>query len=731
MKSFETTEAKLNEVRMGINLVDGQEYKSTLAAISTVTAEILCKTLGPYASTTTIDDGVYTYPTKDGWAVCNRLRFGDAIQNTLFKFIRDISFRLNSKVGDGTTTAIIAANKFIAELKHFMDMQKAMVNGRDNNIANSKYRVLRQADLIDFINEAKDEIIKELTSTDRCKFIDVNDKEFNDIYKIAFVSSNRNEEIARIIQQIYQQTGNPNIHVTMNGSEKNTYAEIQKGYKIDAELMFLRNYINTSEKTCVINQATNVTIFNHNLTYADHVNIIGELMKNAAAAGHDTVIIAPYYDEILRSIIGSQIESLANKGATANILLVKAPMQTASQKNYITDLAAILNTQIFDYSRVRMYSQMIREQKGENKDSDEYAGLLENSNYEKPEDIFNACIGVANRITLSDKYIMVEDFDKTTRSYKMAADEIKQAFETAKNDVAKGGNNLDKNYLDAHLRYIKFIGDTGIIKVGGESDLTKQCLKDSIDDAVLACRSAFENGYVRGLNIETISTTYSKFVEALDNIDKTFTPIEGSFGTGHQVPADRVDEYAEMWIKAHIYMAICRTFVETSKEVMRNKYRDDGIMDSEYTWGTEKYTMEEVIQKCIDENLCFDIVTEKYETAGESLVNSVSTDVEVLSAMTSILSLLMSSDQLLSLNKLYDKRAGRMQVLQDKFDEAEAYGAGIASALVKKGCMLFEETIQLDDEDYDDEDYDDDEDNFDDEVFNDIDNLVEDDDVIE
>ena len=113
MKSFETTEAKLNEVRMGINLVDGQEYKSTLAAISTVTAEILCKTLGPYASTTTIDDGVYTYPTKDGWAVCNRLRFGDAIQNTLFKFIRDISFRLNSKVGDGTTTATVLAQAII------------------------------------------------------------------------------------------------------------------------------------------------------------------------------------------------------------------------------------------------------------------------------------------------------------------------------------------------------------------------------------------------------------------------------------------------------------------------------------------------------------------------------------------------------------------------------------------------------------------------------------------
>ena len=667
MKSFEATKAKLEEVRMGINLVDGQEYKSTLAAISTVTAEILCKTLGPYASTTTIDDGTYTYPTKDGWAVCNRLRFGDDIQNTLFKFIRDISFRLNSKVGDGTTTAIIAANKFIAELKNLMDEQKLYSE------TSGQYKVLRQADLIDEINKAKDEIIKELTSPERCKLIDINNDAFEDIYKIAYVSSNRNEEIARIIQEIYQKTQNPNIHVTMNGAEKNTYAEIQKGYKLDAELLWSRYYVNTTEKTSVYNTPVTVVMFNHNVTYAEHMQIIGALMQRARNMQRDIIIMAPYYDEIVRSIIGSQVENLAKNGQTATIALVKVPMQTSSQKNYAKDFAAILNAQMFDYSRVRMYAQMLREKNGESKESDEFAGMLKNTEFKEPEDVFTACEGTANKLTLSSKFALIEDFDKGTKSYQLAAEEIKREYDEAKDSVTKGGNNLDKKYLDAHLRYIKFIGDTGIIKVGGDSDLTKQCLKDSIDDAVLACRSAFENGFVRGLNLETISVSYWKYREIMDKYDDdSIIPMND-------------------WIRAHVYMTICHTFIETSKEVMRNKYRDDDIGDDEYLWTEDHLSMEEVLVKCIDDNLCFDIVSEEFEPAGETLVNSVATDIEILTAMTSMLSLLMSSDQLLSLSKLYDRKAGREQALKDKFEIAEAYGSGIASALIKRGCMFFDD----------------------------------------
>ena len=109
MNSYSYDEIK-KDIMMNINLIDGDEYRNTLLAISNIASDILVKTLGPFASTTTIDDGASTYSTKDGWNVLNRLQFGDPVQETLFKFLQKISFTLNSRVGDGTTTALVSAN---------------------------------------------------------------------------------------------------------------------------------------------------------------------------------------------------------------------------------------------------------------------------------------------------------------------------------------------------------------------------------------------------------------------------------------------------------------------------------------------------------------------------------------------------------------------------------------------------------------------------------------------
>ena len=83
------TQDYINDIKIGTNVIDGDEYKDTLEAVSEITCNIVAKTLGPYASTTVIDDGGSTYSTKDGWSVVNRLRFSDPIENILFSFIKD------------------------------------------------------------------------------------------------------------------------------------------------------------------------------------------------------------------------------------------------------------------------------------------------------------------------------------------------------------------------------------------------------------------------------------------------------------------------------------------------------------------------------------------------------------------------------------------------------------------------------------------------------------------
>lgn len=683
-----------NEVRkdlaMNINLVDGEEYRDILNAVANIASEILVKTLGPFASTTTIDDGASTYSTKDGWSVLNRLSFGDPVAQTLFKFIQRISFTLNSRVGDGTTTAVVAANQFIMIFNEFR-----------RKLA-STHKFIRQADLLDMIEDAKNEIVEELKRN--AKNITKTDNGYEDIYKIAYVSSNRNEEISKLIKDIYDETDNPNIHVALSDTAS-TYSTIQRGYKLDTELLFDKYYLDSEDKYLLSSGAL-VWMFDHNVKYNEHFQVVQAILRYSNSKNKTAIIFAPSFDDTFISAMHGALLTVVKQGGIPSILLVRMPLVNSAMKNYASDFAVLTNTTLFNYTKVRMYNFLLKHSKGEvsEEDNEEFNNLFVGESYEEPSKIIETCMGEANRITIMKKSVLLEDFVKT-KLYDSTLKEIQEAFDTAKNKIsAHGGDVLNKEYMEAHLRLVKFMGNTGVIYVGGDSELNKKCTKDAVDDATLACRSAFENGYIRGLNLETISAAFR-----LANDKKG--------------------------IEKEIYLMIAKTFFKTSLEVMKNKFRDEEFVPDWYDWGSEdggayeqyeegvdaplfcwKQVSEDavpgeitplenifdlnalsslerdmicIINTCVYYDFGFDIVTNMWETAGEGVINSVSTDIEILNATTSILSLLLSSNQLLSINKHFDKKASKEYTLSARKEDGYAFASGIADALKDADCSLF------------------------------------------
>lgn len=626
----------INDIKIGTNVVDGNEYKDTLQAVSDITCEIVTKTLGPYASTTVIDDGASTYSTKDGWSVVNRLRFSDSIENILFGFIKDISFNLNSKVGDGTTTAIVAANKFIKEFRSWMDETR---NNKD-----SEFHRLRQADVLKTIEDTANEIIAELKSEDRVMRIQSSD----DVRKIAYISTNGNDEVSDIIKNIYDETGNPNIHVAMNVGGSTRY-EIENGYKLDAKLLNPSCHFNTSEETCELPEGCKIVMFDHNVTYVKHYKLINSLLEAACGPNQKNqilVVMAPFFDDIFASVMSATIRRIVNNGKISPIILVQIPHSTLAQKCYLNDFSVLCETQIFDTAKLEMYNQMNKAISGEVEEDETvqevYQKLMEANDYKTPEDIINCSVGKCRKLTLGKNYVLLEQFRTDTQMYKNTFDHITSEYNSAKKRADEKNSRLGMEYSEAHMRLIKFSGKTGRIFVGGDSELSCKCLKDSVDDAVLACRSAHENGYIRGLNLETISAI-TKLISD-DNTDALRMKCLSMFKT---------------------------VFTDMALEVMYNKYADDGITKEEFRdldcWATayfdndKKYVntvANKIIEICTDENCEYNIVTERFGPAGYSVVNSVSTDIEIIRATTSILSLLLSSNQLISINRQFDRNKG-------------------------------------------------------------------------
>lgn len=639
----------IREVRSKMNVIEGDEFRETFIAVSSVVSSVLANTLGPYASTTAIDDGTgFTYPTKDGWHVISNLTFSDPTMSTLLKFIKDISFSLNSKVGDGTTTAIVTANHFLERLYDYLEKNKS----------------IRQADLISTLDTIKKQIIDELHSESRLHKITKDATGYNDIYKIAMVASNGDKKIASIIKEIYDKTDNPNIHVTALGSsgDNETTYEIQDGYKLDSKIILGDCYWNTDDKTYVINEQCFVAVFNHNVTYSEHANIIQDILNMGVKANKKTIIFAPYFDEPFMQVFTTQIKRMFMNNQVPSAAFVQVPVSTQAMKNYLNDFTCLVGTQIFDYAKVRMYSQLKNQLLGKENENDEYAHLAESAGFTSTDEIIQLCVGKVSRITLSNKYTLLENFDTTSELYKTTLETIENEFLEIKAKYDKTLDFINTEYMNAHMRYIKFIGKTGIIHIGGGHDLVKQCNKDTIDDAVLACRSAFEYGYIRGFNIET---------------------IDAARHVAYKYPDGSIERVCANMIKA--------AFMDASFDVMRNKYpefkNDEEFTFKELWLGGSNRLLNafEVIENACVFNTCYNIVTEAFEPAGTSIINSVSTDTEILNAAVDILTLIASSNQLLSINRQFDKASARENMLEMKKAESKAVAAGWIEASKEVG----------------------------------------------
>ena len=616
-----------NDILMGANIVSGDEYKEILYAISRVTADMVVKTLGPYGCTTIIDDSAFTYPSKDGWACLSRLRFNDPMYNSLFKILRQISFNIVSKVGDGTTSAIIGANEF---LKLLMEYQSS--------------NTFRQADFIQELNGIQNEIITNLNNSEDIKYID-QEGDFEDIRKIAYISSNSNEEISDIVQNIYKATKNSNIYVSIDPGNKLDY-EIQVGYKFDCKTLNHRVYVNEESGMCHKAKPSMVAIFDHNLNYNEHGVIIELLSKYAAQMNNEIIIFAPHYDDILINIIDEGIKSCIQRKVIPNIMLVQYPLSMDIHRQYLSDFVMLTNGKLFDYGKCRacygMHHNLTNTEADRIKDA-----ILEIDQYkfESPQALIEACVGTVNNILIAENYCIIKEYEDVVNPdlYQTTLRELDKQYNMLKDKKNKSTSVLNKEYMDVYQRYTRLVGNMGIIKVGGNSDLEKFCLKDSVDDAVLACKSAYDNGYVRGLNLAIIKTIGNLPVATSDK------------------PS----------VRNAILQMLYQTFVNIGVAVLKNKYNTENITRNHpVIEGRLTNTCADIIIACADFDLGYNLITDSYEgNNGFTVINSVSTDIEILNAIISILSLVLTSNQFLSISRMYDRKKSREILLTEQIED--------------------------------------------------------------
>ena len=561
--------------------------KNTLREVQEETMDIIANALkqsyGPNGSTTVIrmsmdekDTGRTEY-TKDGHKILGSIRFNKPIELSIVDDLRDITRNTVKKVGDGTTSAVLLSNYIFKEL---LQLHRNSLRSIKNNKSEYKYSEKQIVDTLQNVSKKIFDIIKEYKQEPTLDLI----------YNIAYTSTDGNTEVATHIRDLYEEFGNE-VYIDIKPS--NTTESMIKtfeGLTID-QGYFNSNFINnTEDSTCRIKNAK-IYIFEDAIDTPEMMGFFGKIitdniikpLQNKSYDFVPTVVFSTAYGGDVRSAMDQVLNQLGQFDPSTKppLLLVT----NIHREEFLFDLAKLSGARtIKKYIDPNMQKIDIEQGLAPTPDTvHEFAGEAE----EVVADV------------KSTKIINPKDmFDKDGNK----SDVFNNLIKSLKSELSKYEDTKeDLTKINIMKRRIKSLESCMVeYYVGGISHTDRNALIDSIEDAVLNCRSAAEYGVGFGANFNAI-----KALHKLINEDVSmFTELE--------------------------YMVI---------KVLYDAYREvyDLIYINEEIPGTVNLVIDS-----IEKDSPYNIRTKQFD---KLVLSSIQSDIVILDAIVKIVGLMFKSNQ--------------------------------------------------------------------------------------
>jgi chaperonin GroEL len=448
--------------KLSWNVVDESTFRARVRNVFNKVAVMMTNSLGPDGSNTVIEKFGDIHITKDGWNILKKIHFNDSIDNTILQLLVNIAAQVVIKVGDGSTSSIVAANELLKSIEAVPELQR-----------------VRPKQLIDSLSKIANNISAEILA--RSKKIDISTEEgLDEIYRLALVSTNGEHPIADMIRTIYRESGNPSIEYIKSRTNRSHY-DIIDGYQ--APISFMDNlYINNSDDgTCDITKPL-ILMFDHRIDKEDHFDkIISHVINVSTQANRRLVVIAPRYEDNLLKYIQTSSNIEIRSRQTTQVVYARASLVNNLFQDFYNDFSIMTGGQI------------IRE-------NDMVEAFREREENEAPFNL-DPYIGEVDKISIGGMNTTIGGFpQKNEGMYQIAvADAVTKYNKVEASNAELNVPNPD--IYDLKKRVAKLKGKMGIIYVGGNSSLEKVANFDLVEDAVRASESAFNYGYNIGGNL--------------------------------------------------------------------------------------------------------------------------------------------------------------------------------------------------------------------------------------
>lgn len=463
------TEMKEKKVNTLSNIVSAKTLHRIQSAILEDLAQILANSFGPHGSNTCIKKlNAFNQYTKDGHTILESVQYNGIIEQSIKDDISTITLNIAKTVGDGTTSAVLMSNSI------FKSILKAMEDHPE----------LNAADIVRAMEKSGKKMDEVIRASSR-------EADLQDIYDIAYTSSNGDPWVAQLLYSIYDTNGMDTFVDVAATTASDTSVKMYDGMTIDSGFMD-SCFVTDSEKNVATVDNPEVYFFDDPIDTKDmgvlldailSANIMQPVRTQNMSAMIPTVIVCPKISRDMSSFMDLLLQ-IQNNQPAGNKLPVTFVLNR-TQPDQIKDIATLCGAKsIFKYIDAEIYKED-----------------LEKGNAPTPENISNwagHCESVESSSTTT-KFVHPALMRDENGEYTTVYHNILAFVEAEiKKNEADGGNITETATLKRRLHALK--SNLVEIRVGGMTVADRDALLHLVEDSVKNCRSAALNGVGWGAN---------------------------------------------------------------------------------------------------------------------------------------------------------------------------------------------------------------------------------------
>ena len=524
------------------NIVDQETLHKQTMAVLKIIADSLVTSFGPYGSATQIKkDDILPKFTKAGHTILKNIYFNGTLEMSIREVLEDLTSHVVKNVGDGTTSAIL-----LSQL-----IYKRLATKCEPNLDGAKIYDwhLPPAELERQLND----LVKQVSETIMSQTREI--KTYEDIHKIALISTNNNEEMAELISGIYMENGT-DVYIDVKRSmDSQDYIKIFDGMTLDAGYADKVFVTNEAESTAEIN-APKIYFFEDPIDTPEMINFFSAIIyHNIMEPLKDrreltpTVIMCPKVSSDIAAVMDPLVKTMMNAKAS-NFNIPFCLVSDIYKKEVLMDLANLCEA-----STIRKYISLEQQEKDQEK-----------GDAPTVDTIVDWC-GTADAVVagynktkiINPKLMYKEGTTEFSDFYKAIISNLEMQLAQAKQD---GKNLNDIGNLRRRIHSMK--ANMVDLYIGGSTPEERDNRFDSAEDAVLNCMSAAEYGYGWGANIQAfnvfnelyknpnsgiISVVYNSY---LDLLAKLYGSSLGEVPSSYSEASDEVKDMIKTTIDTGI-----------------------------------------------------------------------------------------------------------------------------------------------------------------------------------